>query len=361
MFASNSEVTAATIREFMGQFTSIRSVSKCAARMGQLFSSSTQTVNVPGWEIKMLPDIEISSDTGAKYCFSDGIGQISLSFARQVAQKCGLVHTPSAYQIRYGGFKGVVAVNRNSFSKLSLRGSMKKFESQSTVLNITKWSDYQLAFLNREIITLLSTLGVPDDVFDEMQRDHLMLLDNILTSREAALRSVQRMYGRDLKTVVKMLMEGCEPASEPYLFMVLKAQRAYQLVDIRTRCRIIVPRARVSLGCLDEVGRLEYGQVYIRVTLTKEELMERAKEEERFHKFDGTTGVVVGKVVVTKNPCLHPGDVRVLDAVYDAELDDMGLIDCLIFPQKGKRYGLEIITLMPPKKERNFYNLRCFI
>jgi RNA-dependent RNA polymerase len=225
---------------------------------------------------------------------------------------------------------------------------MKKFESESTMLSITKCSDYQSAFLNREIITLLSTLGVPDEVFDMMQRDHLMLLDKILTSCEAALRSVQRLSGRDLKMVVEMLKEGYEPASEPYLFMVLKAQRACQLVDIRTRCRIIVPRARVSIGCLDELGRLEYGQVYIRVTLTKEELLERAKEELmemaeeklHLHKFDGETAIVVGKVVVTKNPCLHPGDARVLDAVYDPELDDMGLIDCLIFPQKGKRYGL---------------------
>ncbi|KAJ4801872.1 RNA-dependent RNA polymerase [Rhynchospora pubera] len=339
MFASNSEVTAATIREFMGQFTPIRSISKCAARMGQLFSSSTQTINVSECHIQMLPDIEVSTDTGTKYCFSDGIGQISRSFARQVAEKCGLphTHTPSAYQIRYGGFKGVVAVNRNSFSKLSLRGSMKKFESQNTMLNITKWSDYQPAFLNREIITLLSTLGVPDDVFDEMQNEHLMLLDKILTSCDDALKSVQRMYGKDLKIAERMLKEEYEPTLEPYLFMVLKAQRDYQLVDIRTKCRIFVPRARVSIGCLDEIGRLDYGQVYIRVTLKNEEQMEATSEEGCLCKFDGMTAVVVGKVVVTKNPCLHPGDVRVLDAIYDAELDEMGMIDCLVFPQKGKR------------------------
>ncbi|CAL9102881.1 unnamed protein product, partial [Musa textilis] len=52
---------------------------------------------------------------------------------------------------------------------------------------------------------------------------------------------------------------------------------------------------------------------------------------------DQTSAVVVGQVVVTRNPCLHPGDIRVLQAVYDVGLDDMGLVDCIVFPQKGAR------------------------
>jgi hypothetical protein len=53
---------------------------------------------------------------------------------------------------------------------------------------------------------------------------------------------------------------------------------------------------------------------------------------------DDSTCIIVGKVVVTKNPCLHPGDIRVLDAVYNEELEEKGLRDCLVFPQKGPRY-----------------------
>lgn len=47
MFASNDKISAEQIREWMGCFKKIRSVSKCAARMGQLFSSSYQTFRVP--------------------------------------------------------------------------------------------------------------------------------------------------------------------------------------------------------------------------------------------------------------------------------------------------------------------------
>ncbi|KAL3746581.1 hypothetical protein ACJRO7_015528 [Eucalyptus globulus] len=44
---------------------------------------------------------------------------------------------------------------------------------------------------------------------------------------------------------------------------------------------------------------------------------------------------IKGYVVVAKNPCLHPGDVRILEAVDAPELHH--LYDCLVFPQNGER------------------------
>jgi hypothetical protein len=41
------------------------------------------------------------------------------------------------------------------------------------------------------------------------------------------------------------------------------------------------------------------------------------------------------EVLVTRNPCLHPGDLRKLRAVDKPEL--VHLTDCIIFPVKGKR------------------------
>ena len=45
--------------------------------------------------------------------------------------------------------------------------------------------------------------------------------------------------------------------------------------------------------------------------------------------------VLIGTVVVTKNPCMHPGDVRKFEAVDVPELHH--LKDCIVFPAKGKR------------------------
>ncbi|XP_040987157.1 RNA-dependent RNA polymerase 2 [Juglans microcarpa x Juglans regia] len=335
MFASNEKVKAEDIREWMGCFNKIRSVSKCAARMGQLFSSSFQTLVVPIQDVEIIPDVEVTSD-GIDYCFSDGIGKISLSFAGQVAQKCGLNQTPSAFQIRYGGYKGVVAVDRNSYMKLSLRGSMLKFESKTRMLNVTKWSESMPCYLNREIISLLSTLGVEDQVFEKLQEEQLCLLGKMLSNREAALNVLQSLNGSDSRNIlVKMLLQGYEPNQEPYLSMMLQAHYENLLSDLKSRCRIFVPKGRILVGCLDETGILNYGQVYVRVTMTKAEL--QSWDQSFFRKLDDATCVIVGSVVVTKNPCLHPGDIRVLEAIYEVDLEERGLVDCLVFPQKGER------------------------
>ncbi|KAJ1439035.1 RNA-dependent RNA polymerase, eukaryotic-type [Sesbania bispinosa] len=338
LFASNDNVKAADIREWMGCFNNIHSVSKCAARMGQLFSSSMQTFEVSLQDVDFIPDIEVTYDF-VSYCFSDGIGKISQTFARQVAQKLKLdpSRIPSAFQIRYGGYKGVIAVDRQSFRKLSLRGSMLKFESNNRMLCITKWSESMPCFLNREIISLLSTLGVKDEAFLAMQQKQLHLLERMLTDSEAALDVLESLSGADSKSIlVKMLHGFYEPNSEPYLSMMLKAHYTYQLSDLKSRCRIFVPKGRVLLGCLDESGILNYGQVFVRITVKKNE---EKFGDESLRKSDGddSTRIIVGKVVVTKNPCLHPGDIRVLDAVYNEELEEKSLTDCLVFPQKGPR------------------------
>lgn len=335
MFASNEHVRAEDIRDWMGCFNKIRSVSKCAARMGQLFSSSTQIVEVLPRDVEVIPDVEVVSD-GVQYCFSDGIGKISLTFAKEVASKCGLSYTPSAFQIRYGGYKGVLAVDRNSSHKLSLRGSMRKFDSDNRMLNITSWSESMPCYLNREIISLLSTLGVEDHSFVALQDVQIRVLQKMLTEKGAALDILESMGKSEANRIlVKMLVQGYNPNDEPYLSMMLRSHYENQVSDLRSRCRIHVPKGRILIGCLDESGILNYGQVFIRITRTKREL--KSGEQNFFHKVDETTVVLIGRVVVTKNPCLHPGDVRVLEAVYDESLVRNGLTNCLVFPQKGER------------------------
>ncbi|KAK4437182.1 RNA-dependent RNA polymerase 2 [Sesamum alatum] len=335
MFASNDHIEADDIREWMGCFNKIRSISKCAARMGQLFSSSMQTLEVHPRDYDLIPDIEVTTD-GVKYCFSDGIGKISYAFAKDIARKLGLSHIPSAFQIRYGGYKGVIAVDRKSFRKLALRESMRKFESNNYMLNITKWSESQPCYLNREIITLLSTLGVEDRSFLAMQDEQLQHLGKMLTEKEAALKVLESTGGGEMKSILaRMLLQDYEPNKEPYLLTMLQSHLENQLSDLRSRCRIFVPRGRVLVGCLDETATLEYGQVYVRLTMTKSEL--QCGDQRYFQRVDETTSVVKGKVVVTKNPCLHPGDVRVLEAVLDVKLQQNNLVDCLVFPQKGDR------------------------
>lgn len=66
--------------------------------------------------------------------------------------------------------------------------------------------------------------------------------------------------------------------------------------------------------------------VFIQCTeLTNDEMTN--KEPETF--------ILKQKVVVTKNPCHHPGDIRVFDAIDVPQLRH--LKDVIVFPQRGKR------------------------
>ncbi|KAF8398930.1 hypothetical protein HHK36_014795 [Tetracentron sinense] len=335
MFASRSGLTAADIREWMGDFRDIRNVALYAARLGQSFSSSTETLSVGRHEIGILNDIKVKT-RGKKYIFSDGIGKISADFAQRVAMKCGLKNsTPSAFQIRYGGYKGVVAVDPMSEMKLSLRESMSKHESQNTKLDVLSWSKVQHFFLNRQLITLLSTLGIKDRVFEKRQKEAVDQLDKMLTDPLRAQEALETMtWGENTNILVEMLKCGYKPDAEPFLSMMMQIFRASKLLELRTKTRIFVPKGRVMLGCLDETRTLEYGQAFVQISSIGHK--EFCDDPLRiFSRNKSGNSVVEGNVIVARNPCLHPGDVRVLQAVNVPALHHM--VDCVVFPQKGIR------------------------
>ncbi|KAF6144668.1 hypothetical protein GIB67_006160 [Kingdonia uniflora] len=331
MFASQNGLSSATIRQWMGDFHEIRNVAKHASRLGQSFSSSKEALTVNRKEIEIIPDVEIESD-GTKYIFSDGIGKISLDFARKVAKKCGIKGSiPSAFQIRYGGYKGVVSIDPTSRMKLSLRKSMLKYTSENAKLDVLSMSKNQPCYLNRQLITLLSTLGVEDHVFEKKQKEVVDQLDKILTDPLRAKEALELMSpGESTNVLQEMLSCGYRPDAEPFLAMMLQAFRTTKLLELRNKSRIPVPNGRSMMGCLDETKTLEYGQVFVQVS---------RKDGKEFlydgHEAQKSTFIVKGKVVVAKNPCLHPGDVRVLQAVNVPSLHH--LVDCVVFPQKGTR------------------------
>jgi len=84
----------------LGDFSSIRSPAKCATRIGQTFSDSTETIRVDPGNVRMIDDIERNDRV-----FTDGVGTISLELLRRIWKEFRKTKKSRAtiVQIRYQG------------------------------------------------------------------------------------------------------------------------------------------------------------------------------------------------------------------------------------------------------------------
>jgi RNA-dependent RNA polymerase len=213
--------------------------------MGQCFSDTRATVDFHNEE--WLPDIKRNG-----YCFSDGIGRVSPDLANDMARSLGIC-MPSAFQIRYGGCKGVIAVYPPwaGQKRLGLRRSMEKFQSPDKNLEVITHSRFLPAYLNRQVIPLLSTLGVPGSAFMDLQDDMVSKLEAMLADGKSALHSLCATCPGGGQWTAKMMLEaGFDPRTEPHLRAMLQTFRAEQLREIQMRARICVPKGACLLGKL---------------------------------------------------------------------------------------------------------------
>jgi RNA-dependent RNA polymerase len=93
------------IIQSMGNFEKEKNILKRYARRGQCFSTTKMFQTISKDEVNLCyPDIERDG-----YVFSDGCGLIRPDIAQEIAAKYKLSNV-SAFQIRLGGAKGVLAV-----------------------------------------------------------------------------------------------------------------------------------------------------------------------------------------------------------------------------------------------------------
>ncbi|CAI5505269.1 unnamed protein product [Closterium sp. Naga37s-1] len=239
------------------------------------------------------------------------------------------------------------AASAAAVTHMWIRPSMDKFESQHADVEVVNWTRPLPCFLNRQIITLLATMGVQDHVFLHMQDAMLQQLDRALSERQAALQLLQESCADDLYNVaMTMLSAGFHPHREPHLKRMMRAVRSLQLQGLISKARIFVKDGRWLMGVVDETGLLEYGQCFIQVCDTTAPISPSnpasspeapilAPTVHSTGRGLGAPQVITGPIIFGKNPCLHPGDLRVLTAVDVPCLHH--LVDCLVLPKKGPR------------------------
>lgn len=325
--SSNPLQDADFIRNWMGDFKNIRCIGKYAARLGQSLSSSLEVCEVNEFkETKEIEKRQYGANGGAPktHKFSDGIGKICPILANRI-RECMRPEDDkrpiSAFQIRYRGYKGVVSVDPELMgTELELRKSMKKFDSNYNKLDLLAFSKYIPCYLNRQIIVILSALGISDDIFMQLQDSMIKRVTQILVNNVIATQYVIQYYKINFNSHISY--SALNYTYDPFYKDLLKAIYSKQLNGLINKARVFIEKGRILMGVIDERRVLKEKEVFIQCSAGQS------------HKNDDNV-IVEGKVAVAKNPCMHPGDIRVLNAVNKPELSH--IVDCIVFPAKGKR------------------------
>ncbi|KAI1870744.1 uncharacterized protein JN550_004890 [Neoarthrinium moseri] len=328
------------IRAWMGDFRHINVVAKYASRLGQCFSTTRDPKGLAlGLTVRDIPDIESNGWT-----FSDGVGMISEWMAGEITNRLRLWRNgrvPSAFQFRLGGSKGILVTwPQVKFNEVYIRPSQNKFTARARNLEIIRASRFSTATLNRQTIVILSCLGVPDEVFIDMTEKQLSEYSTAMTNADVAQTLLGRFIDENgiTTTIAQMVVDGFMMSREPFVSAILQLWRAWSMKLLREKARIVVEQGAFLFGCVDETRTLRghknapaadtsrYENILPQVFLQ----VPRPEQPDKYQ-------VIKGICVVGRNPSLHPGDLRVVEAV-DVDVPELkALRDVIVFPADGDR------------------------
>lgn len=336
-FAPTQELSAEELRQQIGSFAEIKVVAKYAARLGQAFSSTRTSWNKV--DIVNIPDIERNG-----YCFSDGVGKMSSFVARMIAEHLKIPSTmllcPSAFQFRLGGYKGIIVVDPKLTGRtLHLRPSQNKFPADHSGLEICKAAQYSATFLNQQLVLILSCLGLPDEVLIKRQTDMLAELHVAMQDQHMAVKLLLKCVdqARTTETLANMIQDGFMRTQEPFFMNCLRLWLSWSVKWVKEKARILIPEGAFVLGCVDETGLLSghHNKHKQQDVATLPKIFLQTLTIDPTNRSVSILKIVKGLCIVARNPSLHPGDIRVVEAIDVPELHH--LRNMVVFPQTGDR------------------------
>ncbi|KAL1837129.1 hypothetical protein VTJ49DRAFT_4227 [Mycothermus thermophilus] len=304
----DGSVTCDSIREWIGSFNHILSVPKVAARLGQGFSSTRPLSRISSPSIIKIDDVESNG-----FCFTDGVGKIAPTLAKLISLDWDITPTPSAFQFRMGGCKGVLVTWSDAKGiEVHVRPSQEKFPASFHGLEIIRCSQFASATLNRQTIMLLSSLGIPDEVFINMMVTQVANHEAAMTNEDKAVELLTNFVDENMitSTMVAMILHGFMQSREPFFMGLLQNLKSWLIKGLREKARLVVEQGAFVLGCVDETGTL------------------------RGH-FDEAEGGKLPQIFLQIPDDKDRGDLRVVEAVDVPQLRH--LRNVVVFPLTGDR------------------------
>ena len=256
-------------------------------------------------------------------------------------------------------------------------------------------STFGQGYLNRSIILLLNCIGVSDDYFIRKQRQakELVDLDCVRERLNLALKLFTRnksrkgqttesvgarqanstedpldkyseeqistfmrelyigiMGGRKFHYQLKLAINrGVEIMNDPMLGSMVHALQLASFQSIKKKARILLPDSCTLIGVVDETGLLEENEVFVQLKRDNFSCKKRFTTGVNDNQYDldplgseffmederDLDRILTSQLLITRNPCLNPGDLRLLQGVDRPELRH--LFNVVVFSSKGER------------------------
>ena len=317
-----------------GNYLKIKNVAKYGARVSQNLTTTIKTIKIPSKNIIKINDIILNKkinirgkEKKVKYIFSDGVGKISYNLAKKITSILKLKEgVPSCFQGRFLGCKGVWTTMFDDLEgNIYIRPSQDKFivkiKREENYFELCDYSRYIQAFLNRQIILLLNCLGIKNEIFIKKLEKY----ENNLKNEKFVLSLVH--YSEWNSLFQRMYKYGINKTNDRLIKSLIESNLNLLYNDIKNKARIYIDESAYVMGIMDEFNILEYGQAFLHIKKKDKDL------------------ILNQKCSIAKCPCLHPGDIRVLDFKKydpnDKSTEKYKIFEkyenVIIFPSKGPR------------------------
>ena len=134
-----------------------------------------------------------------------------------------------------------------------------------------------MANIYRQLILIMSALGVPDSVFIQNLRSQLFKLEQAMTDERTALIILQKDIDQNQMTltIAGMVLDGFQRSNEPFLTSLLQSWRAWSvkylwrawsikyswrawsIKHLKEKARITIGGGAILFGCVDETTTLQ--------------------------------------------------------------------------------------------------------
>ncbi|KAI8969197.1 RNA dependent RNA polymerase-domain-containing protein [Mycotypha africana] len=305
-FAPLEECNRNDILRQMGDFSEIQTVAKYVSCTGQSHQPALLNLVIDLSEIEEIDDF-IRNDCN----FSKECGKMSPEIAREISKRLDMNCTPSVVKFNLCGAKGILMLsNYLKKRKIQLRSSQIQFKSEDTTLEVIKVSKPNKLFLNNRFITILSSMGIRNYVFDDLLDEGMAFVEKHMNveGKDHLNLMIEHYSNGGFHSFEQIIKEGDFTARcDPFITNLVRSFQNQLLKGWKEDTRLYVHKGVRVFAIMDETNTLAKGEVFLQITRNRY----------------GTVlsrHVIQGPCVVFRENSCFPSDVRVVHAVDYKEL-----------------------------------------